>query len=57
LLAEAMRLEKLGESEMVRRRDAAASALEGVSGAALAHSAYAGSPPPIASPLQFHCEG
>jgi hypothetical protein len=57
LLAEAVRLEKLGEAEMVRRRDVAASALQGASDAAHAHSAYAGSPHTIASPLQFHCEG
>jgi flagellar biosynthesis/type III secretory pathway chaperone len=56
LLAEAMRLERLGEAEMVRRRDAAASVLEGASDAAVAHSAYAASPV-VASPLQFHCEG
>jgi flagellar biosynthesis/type III secretory pathway chaperone len=57
LLAEAMRLEKLGEAEMVRRRDAAASVLQGAGEAAVAQSAYAGAAPVVSSPLQFHCEG
>lgn len=57
LLAEAMRLEQLGETEMIRRRDAAASVLQGASEAAVAQSAYAGAAPVVASPLQFHCEG
>ena len=56
LVAEAMRLEQRSEAQLVRRRDAAAAVLSGVSAAVDVQAAYAGSPH-VAMPLQLHCEG
>jgi hypothetical protein len=57
LLAEALRLEKQGEAVMLRRLDAAAAVLQGVSAAVEVQAAYAA--PQIGSPLpqHVHCEG
>jgi hypothetical protein len=57
LLAESMRLEKLGELAMEHRRDRAAGVLAGAARATEAYAAYAGchvSPP---AGLHLHCEG
>lgn len=57
LVAEAMRLEKRSEAQLVCRRDAAAAALQGVSAAVDVQSAYAGSAAAAPLPLHLHCEG
>lgn len=57
LLTEALRLEKQGEAVMLRRRDAAAAVLQGVSDAALVQAAYAAPLSGSVSPLHVHCEG
>jgi hypothetical protein len=57
LVAEALRLEKRSEDQMLRRRDAAAAALQGASAAAHVQAAYASAPAAAGLPLQLHCEG
>ncbi len=57
LLTEAVRLEKQGEAKMLRRRDAAAAVLQGVSAAVDVQAAYAGGPASASLPFQLHCEG
>ncbi len=57
LLAEVMRLEKEGEGNMVRRRDHAATRLQGVHHATEARQAYAGSELPGATGLDLSSEG
>ncbi len=57
LLAESLRLEKQGEAIMLRRRDAAASVLQGVNAAVEAQAAYAAPVSAAASSLHVHCEG
>ena len=57
LVAEAMRLEKRSEAQLIRRRDAAAAVLQGVSAAVDVQSAYAGPPTAAGLPLHLHCEG
>jgi flagellar biosynthesis/type III secretory pathway chaperone len=57
LLAQTMRLEKLGENEMQHRREAAASALATAQSSADASLAYAGSPDPSPALAELHCEG
>jgi hypothetical protein len=56
LVAEAMRLEQRSETQLVRRRDAAATVLQGVSAAVDVQAAYA-RPHVAATPLHLHCEG
>ena len=56
LLAEAMSLDKRSEAAMLRRREAAAAALEEVQAAADARSAYAAPESAVAAPM-LHCEG
>jgi flagellar biosynthesis/type III secretory pathway chaperone len=57
LLAETMQLERQGESEMVRRRDSASTALNHFSAAADAQVAYLGPLPTAGPSLQLRCEG
>jgi flagellar biosynthesis/type III secretory pathway chaperone len=57
LLAESLRLEKQGEAIMLRRRDAAASVLQGVNAAVEAQAAYDTPLAAAVSPLHVHCEG
>jgi hypothetical protein len=56
VLNEVMVLEKQGEAALVRRRQAAASALEQVQSATDARPAYA-APESLAAPSVLHCEG
>lgn len=57
LLAETMRLEKLGEAAVLRRRDQAGSALANATAAADAQAAYAAPQLPAPSTMHVHCEG
>lgn len=57
LLSQTMQLERDGEAEMLRRRDSAAAALNGVGAAADATAAYGGSLPPSPALAGLHCEG
>lgn len=56
VLNEVMMLEKQGEAALVRRRQAAAIALEHVQSATDARTAYA-TPESLAAPSVLHCEG
>jgi hypothetical protein len=57
LLAEALRLEKQGEAVMLRRRDAAAAVLQGISVAVEVQAAYAAPQRRSPLPQHVHCEG
>ena len=56
LLATTIELERQGEANMLLRRDAAATVLSGMHGAAAATAAYAAAVPAV-SPTHVHCEG
>ncbi len=57
LLAETMRVERAGETSLMRRRDEVASVLAGANAAGEAQAAYAGPSLAPSAPVHLHCEG